>query len=94
MKIVGRPLIDEFIRKHADARSALETWLSIVRQRQWSNSIDMKKDFPKASVLGGQRVIFDIRGNRYRMDSHVIYVAQVVRVNRLGTHEEYDKWDL
>lgn len=48
--------------------------------------------FPHASILSENRVIFNIKGNRYRLEVKVSYVAQVIFIKRIGTHAEYSKW--
>jgi mRNA interferase HigB len=94
MRIRGRKLIDDFARKHADTRKPLNSWQAMVKDKSWSNSAELKLDFPHASVLDNQTVVFDIKGNRYPLLSKITYKLQAVQVIRLGTHSEYDKWDL
>jgi len=94
MKVIGRAVLDEFGRKHADVPSQINTWLCFIKGAQWSNPQDMKKLFPQASILSENRVIFNLKGNRYRLEVKICYTAKVVLVIRMGTHAEYSKWNL
>ena len=92
MKVVGRTALDDFCRKHADVVSQFGSWLCEVREAKWESPRDIKVRFPHASILSDNRVVFNIRGNRYRLEVKISYVAQVVVIKRIGTHAEYSKW--
>ncbi len=94
MIVVGREVVAEFSRRHADVRSQLEAWLAEAEEAQWKTPSEVKRRYPKASVLAGNRVVFDFKGNKYRMVVKVSYQVQVAMVERLGTHAEYSKWEL
>lgn len=94
MKVVGRDKIDALKRNHADAGPPLDAWTREVKKARWRNPHDLKRDFPKASLLGDKRVIFNIGGNRYRLEARVNYPTETVLVVRIGTHADYDTWDL
>ena len=94
MQILGLMLVQDFARSHADARAALHNWAEIVRQARWSVPRDVLGDFPRASLLPRRRVVFRIRGNNYRLLGAIDFVSQIVVVMRIGTHAEYDHWDL
>jgi len=93
MKVIGTNKIDEFIRKHTDSKNWLQAWLAETRSREWQSPVDVKLRYKSASILGDNRVIFDIKGNRYRMETQVSYKMKVVFIKRLGTHAEYSRWD-
>jgi mRNA interferase HigB len=92
MRINGKPRLDEFMRKHADARGDIRAWRREVEAAQWATSADVKAHYPKASIIDNRWVVFDICGKRYRLAVKVNYVAGVVLVKKLGTHSQYNKW--
>lgn len=92
MRIVGKENIEDFSRSHADARSQLASWLNEAEEAEWQKPNDIKVRYPHASLLAGNRVIFNIKGNNYRIDTKISYKFQVVQIIRIGTHAEYAKW--
>lgn len=94
MRIVGREVLHEFILQHADAKTAASAWLAEAEEAEWKNPIDIKIRYPHASVMQGNRVIFNLKGNRYRMEVKVSYQNQIVLIKRAGTHAEYSRWKL
>lgn len=94
MKLLGKKLLYEFKKKHADARSQIESWEAEVEEAQWLTPHELKARYPKASMPGNQQVIFDICGNRYRLWVQVTYKSGIVLVRNIGTHKEYDKWEI
>ena len=92
MKLIGKSILDEFKRKHADARPQIDSWETEVKEAEWKTPQDLKNRYPKASILSKQRVIFDIYGNKYRLLTLVTYKTGVVLVIKIGTHKEYDNW--
>ncbi len=94
MKVVGRNVLNEFGRQHADVVSQIDTWLCEVEEALWQSPQDLKLRYPQASVLSANRVVFNIKGNRYRLEVKVDYRAKVVLVKKMGTHAEYSKWNL
>ncbi len=93
MKIIGTDKIHEFIEKHTDSKSWLETWLAEIRTVEWRNPNDIKARYTSASILNDQRIIFNVKGNKYRMEIQVSYKNKAIAIKRLGTHAEYDRWD-
>jgi mRNA interferase HigB len=75
------------------ARSQYDVWLAIAGHAQWSNPQDVKASHPKASILKGSRVVFNIKGNDYRLVAAVQYQAGVTVIRFFGTHAEYDEID-
>lgn len=92
MIVAGRPRIGAFLRRHADAAKRLKAWVVEVEAAEWNQPQDIKERYPHASFLANNRVIFNIRGNRYRLDAFVDYETKQVVVMRIGTHEEYEQW--
>ena len=75
------------------ARSQYDAWLDIVAHAEWRNPEDVKASYPKASILKAGRVVFNIKGNDYRLISRVRYQASILVIRFFGTHAEYDKID-
>lgn len=90
MKIAGRNLLDAFCAKHTDARSWIENWLSDAEAATWTKPQDLKDRYASASVLAGNTVIFNVKGNDYRLEVVCAYRTGVVFVKWVGTHAEYD----
>lgn len=93
VEIVGRLRLDQLATKHPDARSAVNAWVAEVAEAHWRTPSDVKARFPRASFLKENRVIFDLKGNKYRLDTTIAYQREIVVVRRAGTHAEYSKWN-
>lgn len=94
MKLLGKKLLSNFKDRHADARSDLDSWEAEVEEAQWDTPHDLKARYPKASLLKKQQVVFNICRNDYRLLVVIGYKGKSVLVKKIGTHKEYDKWDL
>ena len=92
MKLLGVKVLDDFWLKHADIRNQLEAWIAEVQDAEWQTPQDIKARYAHASFLADNRVVFNLKGNSYRLDVKVNYKNQIVLVKRVGTHEEYDAW--
>ena len=93
MRVVGRVRLEKFIAIHGDAASAVEAWVREAQSAMWRTPADIKARYTTASFLANNRVIFNIRGNSYRLDTQIAYLTQVVVIKRIGTHAEYDRWE-
>ena len=90
MKVVGRDKLHAFCALHADARGWIEHWLAEVEAAAWPTTHDIKVMYSSASFLAGNTVIFNVKGNHYRLEATVAYRTAVVVVRWVGTHAEYD----
>ncbi len=91
MQLVNLPLLDSFKRAHADARGPLNQWQIEVERALWLSTQDIKHRYPSASVLSDNKIIFNIKGNKYRLVVKVKYRNGIVFIEWVGTHAEYDK---
>lgn len=91
MHIVGRDKLNEFCAVHADARKWIENWIFDVEAARWQTSLDIKNLYASASFLASNIVIFNVKGNRYRLETKIAYNTGIVVVQWLGTHAEYSK---
>lgn len=93
MRIISKKLLSDFWTKHPDAKLPLEVWYREVVAASWSTPQDIKQRYPKASILPNDRVVFDIKGNSYRLVALIRYPFQLVYLRFIGTHADYDKID-
>lgn len=93
MRVIARKTLREFYESHADAKSPLEAWFHETLAAKWAGPQDIKQRFPSADILLGNRVVFNIKGNRYRLIVNIHYNTGIVFVRFVGTHAEYDKVD-
>lgn len=91
MKLIGREIIESFATEHADTRGPLRSWVVEVETADWRSSHDIKARYASASFLADNVVIFNIKGNSYRLVVQVAYKTSVVVVKWVGTHAEYSK---
>ena len=92
MTVIGLEKLIDFSRSHAEASQQISAWLLEAEEAQWETPSDIKARFPRASFLADNRVIFNIKGNKYRLDTKVSYKSKIVLIKRIGTHAEYSKW--
>src|SRR6266849_4635870 len=92
MRVVGRIRLEEFASQHADVRAQLDAWLCEVEEADWKAPSDVKVRFPSASILSDERIVFNLKGNRYRLEVKFSYAVKTVLIKGIGTHAEYSKW--
>ena len=92
MIINGKPKLEDFKLKHPDACSHVDSWFAEAKEAQWQTPQDVKRRYQKASILKENYVIFDLRGNRYRLKVRIDYKNGIVLITNIGTHQEYMKW--
>ena len=92
MRVIGKQQLEDFKQRHADVRSQIDAWICEAEEAQWASPHDVKERYVTASFLADNRVVFNLKGNRYRLDVKISYESQIVFVKRIGTHAEYDKW--
>lgn len=99
MIVVGTDVVERYFAARVGyrgikaARAQYDAWRTIVESAQWKTPQDVKREHPKASVLKGGRVVFNIKANDFRMVTVIEYVHGVVMIRFFGSHEEYDKID-
>jgi mRNA interferase HigB len=97
--VIGTDIVEHYFARRAGhrgikaARSQYDAWRALVEKSEWKTPEDAKKAHPKASILKGGRVVFNIKANDYRLIALVQYVNGVVMIRFFGSHEEYDKVD-
>ena len=93
MHLVSVPPLLAFIKKHPASKQAVLTWGDEIKKAQWKHPSDIKNQFATASILKSRRVVFNLKGNDYRVVVAVAYNMGFVYVKFIGTHEEYDAID-
>lgn len=81
----------DFWEVHSDAEQQLKSWFQETNNANWNNPNELKKDYPSASILNNNRVVFNIKGNNYRLIIRINYNYQMIWIRFIGTHAEYDK---
>ncbi|MEL7562607.1 type II toxin-antitoxin system HigB family toxin [Dehalogenimonas sp. 4OHTPN] len=92
MKVIGLAILHRYCVNHTDCADQISTWIAEVEEAAWAKPNDIKARYASASFLPDNRVVFNIKGNRYRLDTKVFYQRKVVMVKRMGTHAEYEGW--
>jgi len=90
MRVIARKTLKQFWEIHPDAEDALKAWFAEAEAVSWLSSADIKAQYRSASILGDQRVVFNICGNKYRLVVKISYKNGVVLIRFIGTHKEYD----
>ena len=99
MIVIGSDVVESYLADHAGhrgikaARSQYEAWFDIAIRAGWRNPEDVKASYPKASILKAGRVVFNIKGNDYRLVAALQYRAGVLAIRFFGSHAEYDRID-
>ena len=91
MRIVGRNKLDEFCHAHADSQGWCSNWIADTNSVRWQTPQDIKSRYASASFLAENRVIFNVKGNKYRMEVQVAYNTGIIIIQWIGTHAEYMK---
>jgi mRNA interferase HigB len=97
MIVIGTDIVDAYFKVRAGhkgikaARSQYDAWRAIAENAQWQTPQDVKVAHPKASILKSGRVVFNIKGNDFRLVAVVQYEAGVMMIRFFGSHEDYDK---
>jgi len=100
MRVIARKTLKRFIdslkggKDQKAVKSALDSWFHEVRQAGWKNPADVVKAYANASIVGSDRVVFNIKGNDYRLVVAIHYRLQIVFIKWLGSHADYDKIDV
>ncbi|WP_405199053.1 type II toxin-antitoxin system HigB family toxin [Christiangramia sp. LLG6405-1] len=93
MRIIAKRTLRDFWTKHADSEQQLKAWYRETEKTDWENINDLKKDYPSASILQENRIVFNIKGNNYRLIVKFSFEYQICWIRFIGTHAEYDKID-
>ena len=95
MRVIATSTLRDFwdLPDYRDAEQALRSWQAEVMKAAWQQPADIKAQYRNASILKGGRVVFNIKGNDYRLVVAVAYKTQIIFVKFVGTHKQYDGID-
>jgi mRNA interferase HigB len=94
MRIISRKALREFWEIHPDAQQPLQAWYADVKKADWQSPMDIKNVYRNASIVANNRVVFNIKGNKYRLVVAIQYEYRLVYIRFVGTHQAYDKIDV
>ncbi|AKQ47463.1 hypothetical protein TH63_03265 [Rufibacter radiotolerans] len=93
MNVISLKKIKEYYTQNAGAKLPLTSWYKTTKHAEWKDLNALKKDFPSADLVKDGRVVFNIKGNHYRLVARVSFQYKSIMVKWIGTHAEYDKID-
>ncbi len=99
MRIIARRTLREFVEKHAGhkdqpaLKAALDAWFDEVRKAHWASATDVKRLYRTASIVTAERVVFNIKGNDYRLVTAIDFEKSIVWIKWIGAHKDYDEID-
>lgn len=93
MRVISRKALREFWEKHPDAETPLRAWFKEAHEAHWGTPSDIKARYAMASFLAKDRVVFNIKGNAYRLVVAIRYELGIVYIRFVGTHAAYDTID-
>lgn len=91
MRIISRKKLKGFWERHPQAEKPLRAWYADAKQANWSSPAAIKRLYRNASVVANNRVVFNIKGNDYRLVVAINYHYTIIYIRFIGTHIEYDK---
>lgn len=100
MRIIARRTLRDFVEsrtRHRDRpalKAALDAWFDEVRKARWKNAAEVKRLYATASIVSSDRIVFNIKGNSYRLVVSVDFEKGIVWIKWIGTHEAYDRIDV
>ncbi|HBK31155.1 MAG TPA: addiction module toxin RelE [Porphyromonadaceae bacterium] len=93
MRIVAKKTFRDFWEKHSDSEQFVKSWFHDTGKAKWRSHNELKADYPNARILKSNRVVFNIKGNNYRLIIKINYDYQLIWIRFIGTHSEYDNID-
>lgn len=93
LRVIAKKILRDFWEVHADSEQQLKAWYQETSKAEWTGPNQIKTQYPSASFLADNRVVFNIKGNHYRLIVKINYDHQMIWIRFIGTHAEYDKID-
>ncbi|BDB52110.1 type II toxin-antitoxin system HigB family toxin [Flavobacterium ammonificans] len=90
MRVIAKKILRDFWEVHADCEQQLKSWFRETSKAEWTNPSQIKSEYPSASILNDNRVVFNIKGNKYRLIVKINFEYEMVWIRFIGTHKEYD----
>lgn len=93
MRVIAKPVLRDFWNKHPDCEQQLKSWYLEALKAAWKTPTDIRRKYPSVSFLEHNRVVFNLKGNHYRLIVRINYDYGMLWVRFIGTHAQYDKID-
>ena len=90
-RIFAKSTLREFWESHPDSEQYLKTWFDTAMSSDWKSPNEVKKTYANASILKEGRIVFNIKGNNYRLMAKINFDKQWIFIKFIGTHDEYDR---
>ncbi|MBH5398738.1 type II toxin-antitoxin system HigB family toxin [Bradyrhizobium sp. CNPSo 4010] len=100
MRIIARRTLREFVearrgyKDHAALKAALDAWFDEAKKARWSSAADIKRSYATASIISADRIVFNIKGNDYRLVASIDFEKSIVWIKWIGTHRDYDRFNV
>jgi mRNA interferase HigB len=91
VRVIAKSTLRDFWKIYKDSEQQLKSWYNEAEKSNWRSPKDIKKEYPSASILPSNRVVFNIKGNSYRLVVRINYKVGFVWIRFIGTHTDYDK---
>lgn len=91
VRVIAKKTLRSFWSKHPDCEEQLKCWFKEAEEAKWKNPRDIKREYPTASFLHDNRVVFNIKGNNYRLVVMINFDYGIIWIRFVGTHAQYDK---
>jgi mRNA interferase HigB len=89
--VIAKKTLRVFWTKHKECEHQLKAWYKEAEDALWKDQRNIKTDYPSASILEDNRVVFNIKGNKYRLVVRINYSYKIVWIRFIGTHTDFDK---
>jgi mRNA interferase HigB len=91
LRVIAKKILREFWETHNDCEQQLKAWYQEASKAKWTNPNQIKFDNPSASIIGNDRIVFNIKWNTYRLIVKINFDYQMIWIRFIGTHAEYDR---
>lgn len=91
VRVIAKRTLRDFWKKHADSEQQLTSWYQETEKAEWNSIHELKTEYPNASILKDNRIVFNVKGNNYRLIVKFNFEFQICWIRFIGTHAEYDK---
>jgi len=91
LRVIAKRTLRDFWTKHADSEQQLTAWFRETEKSEFKNLNELKREYPSASILKDNRIVFNIKGNKYRLIVKFNFAYQICGIRFVATHAKYDK---
>ena len=91
VRIISNKKLVDYYNKHKETESQLKAWYHEAKKEKWNTPQDVKEKYGSASIIGNNRVVFNIKGNKFRLVTEINYEMKIIYIRFIGTHKEYNK---